>query len=88
MKNKVIDTPSYAEIAIKKAGLKTSDVIRNIYYLTGLTYKEITSKVGIKRNTFANWLMGRRNPPYIVVDYICDKLDISLDEAIAYKPQK
>ena len=51
-----------------------SEEIREIWASSGMTYKEISKITGIKENSLACWITGRRNPPEYVVEYLRLKL--------------
>lgn len=48
--------------------------VRELYLASGLSYSKLSDVTGIKRNTLANWIMGRRNPPDYVVEFIEKKI--------------
>jgi DNA-binding transcriptional regulator YiaG len=53
--------------------------IREIYLKSGLTYDEIAEITGIKRNTVASWIMGRRTPPEYIVAFVKEKVEKTLE---------
>jgi hypothetical protein len=44
-----------------------------------LTYDEIAEITGIKRNTVASWIMGRRTPPEYIVAFVKEKVEKTLE---------
>jgi len=55
----------------------SSEMIREIWASSGLSYCELSKIVGIAENTLACWISGRRNPPHYVVEYVKMKLALS-----------
>lgn len=58
---------------------RNSDRVREIYERSGLTYDELSALTGIKPNTLACYLSGRRNPNDIVVSVIEEKVNSFLN---------
>lgn len=54
---------------------KNSEKVRQLYIMSGLTYEELSKLTGIRQNTLACWITGRRNPPDYVVDLIRAKIN-------------
>lgn len=51
-----------------------SQKIRTLYKESNFTYKELSEITGVKYQTIASWIMGRRNPPDYVYDIIETKI--------------
>lgn len=61
---------------------KTSEIMRALYEQSGLSYSAMARALGIKRNTLATWLRGKRNPSPLVVDMACIKLNVDKDDIL------
>lgn len=62
------------EFDVKKKETKNWEIIRQIYIMSGLTQKQLSQITGIKMNTIACWVAGRRNPPDYTVDLFRAKI--------------
>ena len=51
-----------------------SFIIREAYLRSGYSYRELSAITGVKYETLASWLMGRRNPPDYAVETILSKI--------------
>ncbi len=56
-----------------------SNRIRQAYMNSGLSYSELAKLTGIKRNTLACWITGRRTPPEVIVRMIEEKVSVHLN---------
>ncbi|MCM1223041.1 MAG: helix-turn-helix domain-containing protein [Lachnospiraceae bacterium] len=54
---------------------RNCDKIREIYIRNGLTYKKMSEITGIRQNTIACWVTGRRNPPDHTVEFVRAKVN-------------
>lgn len=55
----------------------SSEMIREIWASSGMSYCELSKLTNITENTLACWISGRRNPPLYVVDYVKMKLALA-----------
>jgi transcriptional regulator with XRE-family HTH domain len=53
--------------------------IRKLYLKSGLTYDELAEITGIKRNTIASWIIGRRTPPEYTIAFVREKVEKELE---------
>lgn len=53
--------------------------IRQAYVSSRLSYSELAKLTGIKRNTLACWITGRRTPPEVIVHMIEEKVSVYLN---------
>lgn len=51
-----------------------SNPIREIYLESGMSYNEMAEITGLKYNTLANYLTGRRKPSKLVIDMVRKKM--------------
>ncbi len=54
--------------------INNSDMVRDVYKKSGLTYDEISRLCNIKRNTIACYITGQRSPDDITCNYIIEKI--------------
>lgn len=59
---------------------RNCDKIREIYVRNGLTYKKMSEITGIRQNTIACWVTGRRNPPDYTLKFVRAKINSYLKE--------
>lgn len=76
------DNPTEIEDKIKETGMKRSEILKKVYLKSGLSYDKMAKQMGVKRNTLANWLIGRRQPSRIILEYACVRLDIDLNDLL------
>ena len=71
---------------------KNSKKIRKIYERAkkkgNLTYETLAALLGVKENTLACWITGRRNPPDYVVQSIEQKVNDYLDRGTEFINKK
>ena len=48
--------------------------VRDAYLASGLTYSKLALLVGVKRNTLACWITGKRNPSNLFANLIEEKV--------------
>lgn len=53
---------------------KNCERVRDAYVRSGLSYQEIAELTGLKENSLACWITGRRNPTDFVANYIEEKV--------------
>lgn len=58
---------------------KNSERVKRAYEKSGLTYDALARLVGVKRNSLACWITGRRNPSDIVASLIEEKVSVYLN---------
>ena len=51
-----------------------SQIIRDLYLESGMSYSQLSKATGIKYNTLTSWLIGRRNPPDYAVELLRKKI--------------
>lgn len=52
--------------------------VREAYQQSGLTYDELAELTGLKRNSLACWITGRRNPNNVITNLIEEKVSTFL----------
>lgn len=57
---------------------KNSERVRNAYKKSGLSYTGLAKLTGLKRNSIACWITGKRNPNDVVTDFIEEKVSAYL----------
>lgn len=58
---------------------KNSERVKQAYEKSGLTYDALAKLTGVKRNSLACWIIGRRNPSDIVTNLIEEKVSVYLN---------
>ena len=48
--------------------------VRDAYVRSGLSYQELAELTGLKENSLACWITGRRNPTDVVANFIEEKV--------------
>lgn len=58
---------------------KNSERVKIAYEKSGLTYDALAKLIGVKRNSLACWITGRRNPSDIITSLIEEKVSVYLN---------
>ncbi|EUJ28485.1 putative HTH-type transcriptional regulator [Listeria floridensis FSL S10-1187] len=53
--------------------------IKNLRKIENLTQKQLAEKIGVTRNTLANYEIGRREPDFATLTKIADHFQVSTD---------
>lgn len=53
---------------------KNCDRVREAYIRSGLSYPKLAKLIGVKENSLACWITGRRNPTDVVTNLIEEKV--------------
>lgn len=56
-----------------------SERVKQAYEKSNLTYDELAKLTGVKRNSLACWITGRRNPSDIITSLIEEKVSVYLN---------
>lgn len=49
---------------------------------SGFTQKQVAQKLGVVESCYANWEQGRTEPSIEMLRYLCNILNVSVDELI------
>ncbi len=61
------------------------DNIRKYREISGLTQKQLASRLNINNSRVSNWEQGANNPPADLIADICEALNVSASELLGVK---